>query len=35
MLNAWQDATMIQVEARDEHLVWTYRLEVPSLWPRR
>lgn len=35
MLNAWQDGTMIQVEAQAEHLVWTYRLEDPSLWPRR
>ncbi|MFN4099166.1 MAG: AraC family transcriptional regulator [Pararhodobacter sp.] len=35
MLNAWQDGTSIRVEVQDTHLVWTYRLEDPGLWPRR
>ncbi|MGR3748210.1 AraC family transcriptional regulator ligand-binding domain-containing protein [Paracoccus sp. (in: a-proteobacteria)] len=35
MLSAWQDGTSIQVEEYDGHLVWTYRLEDPALWPRR
>ncbi|GGH45269.1 helix-turn-helix domain-containing protein [Frigidibacter albus] len=35
VLNAWQDGTSIRVEVQDAHLVWSYRLEDPTLWPRR
>lgn len=35
LLNAWQDGTAIRVEPQDEHLVWTYRLDLPEDCPHR
>lgn len=34
-LAIWQDDTLIGLHDEDGVLVWTYRIEDPSIWPRR
>ncbi len=34
-IRAWQDATEITLHGGEETAVWSYRIQDPTLWPRR